>query len=256
MAVHSTAFVEPGARLGENVEIGPFCSVGADVTIGDGTKLLSHVAVAGRTAIGKNCTIYPFASIGHAPQDLKWGGERTIVTIGDENVIREYVTINSAQGEGETTSIGSGNLLMAYVHVAHNCQVGSNVIMANAATLAGHVHIHDCVVLGGLVGVHQFVKVGSYSMIGGLTKVVQDIAPFTLVDGNPATTHGLNSIGLKRRGFSVQDRTMLKEIYRIFFRSPSGLAESIGTIQEQYGDNDHARYFLDFVRSSTRGIVR
>jgi UDP-N-acetylglucosamine acyltransferase len=256
MAVHSTAFVEPGARLGVNVEIGPFCSVGADVTIGDGTKLISHVAVAGRTAIGKNCTIYPFASLGHAPQDLKWGGERTIVTIGDENVIREYVTINSAQGEGETTSIGSGNLLMAYVHVAHNCQVGSNVIMANAATLAGHVHIHDCVVLGGLVGVHQFVKVGSYSMIGGLTKVVQDIAPFTLVDGNPATTHGLNSIGLKRRGFSVQDRTMLKEIYRIFFRSPSGLAESIGIIQEQYGDNEHARYFLDFVRSSTRGIVR
>jgi len=256
MAVHSTAFVSPGARLGADVEIGPFCVVGEDVTIGDGTRLISHVTVEGRTTIGKRCTIYPFASIGHAPQDLKWGGERTLVTIGDDNVIREYVTVNSAQGEGETTSIGSGNLLMAYVHVAHNCQVGSNVIMANAATLAGHVHIDDCVVLGGLVGVHQFVKIGSYSMVGGISKIVQDVAPYVLVDGNPATTHGLNAIGLKRRGFSAEDRAMLKDIYKIFFRSGLGSAESIQAIEEKYGNNKAAVYFLDFVRASTRGILR
>jgi UDP-N-acetylglucosamine acyltransferase len=257
MKISNLSSVDPGAQIGKNVEIGPFCTVGPEVIIGDNTRLMSHVCVQGPSEIGKNNVIYPFASIGLAPQDLKWQGEKTGLKIGDNNTIREYVTMNQAQGEGEKTIVGSDNLFMAYTHIAHNCVVGNSTIFANAATLAGHVHVHDFAVIGGLVGVHQFVSIGKYAMIGGASKIVQDIGPYLLADGNPAEIRGINSTGLKRRGFSSEERGVIKNIYKIYFRKNLTSNQALAEIEIEYSNkNKLVNDFVAFIKNSSRGILR
>ena len=200
--IHDTAIVHAGAEIGENVSIGPYSIVGENVRIGDGCHIGSCVLIDGYTELGKNNRVFHGAAIGSIPQDLKYRGARSYVTIGDDNTIREYVTINAATDEDESTVVGSNNLLMAYVHIAHNCVIGDNVILANAVNLAGHVVVQDFAIIGGLVPVHQFVTVGAHSFIGGGSRIAQDIPPFVKVAGNPPQISGLNSIGLRRRGFT------------------------------------------------------
>src|SRR6478672_7981813 len=204
-SIHETAIVSSSAQLGENSYIGPFCTVGDDVTIGDGVRLDSHVVIEGKTIIGKDTRVYPFVSIGLAPQDLKYGGEPTAVEIGERNHIREFVTVHrGTEGGGGITRIGNDNLLMAQAHVAHDCQIGSHVIMANAATLAGHVEIADRANIGAYSGVHQFCRVGVEAFVGGYSVVVKDAMPFAVIQGNHAKCYGANRVGLRRKGYSPE----------------------------------------------------
>lgn len=256
MSVSNLSSIHPTAEIGKNVEIGPFCLIGPGVKIGDNTRLISHVCIQGPTIIGEDNVIYPFASIGLDPQDLKWQGEKTGLEIGDGNTIREYVTMNQAQGIGEKTIVGSNNLFMAYVHIAHNCIVGNSTIFANAATLAGHVSVHDFAVIGGLVGVHQFVSIGKYSMIGGASKIVQDIGPYILADGNPSKVRGINSTGLKRRGFSVEERKIVKDIYKLFFKKNLTAEQALKELALKYENNSVVNEFTNFVKQSSRGMLR
>lgn len=254
--IHETAVVHTGARIGKDVEIGPYAVIGENVLIGDGTKIGAHVVIDGWTSIGKHCTIYPGASIGSDPQDLKFRDEKSYVFIGDNTKIREFATVNRATGEGEETRIGSNCLLMAYTHVAHNCVVGNNVIMSNAATLAGHVIVEDRAVIGGLAGVHQFVKIGRNAMVGGATKIVQDIPPFVIVDGNPAKVAGLNNVGLARAGLSDTAKRNLKKAYRILYRSGLSLAQAIAVMEQELDACEEIEHMLRFLRNVERGICR
>lgn len=254
--IHETAVIHPGARIGKDVEVGPYAVIGENVVIGDGTKIGAHVVIDGWTSIGKNCVIYPSASIGTEPQDLKFRGEKSYVFIGDNCKIREFATVNRATGEGEETRVGSGCLLMAYTHIAHNCVVGNNVVMSNAATLAGHVVVEDRAVIGGLAGVHQFVKIGRNAMIGGASKVVQDVPPFVIVDGHPAKVCGLNNVGLARAGISELSRRNLKKAYKILFRSGLILAQAIAVMEQELDSCEEVEHFLRFLRNAERGICR
>lgn len=254
--IHETAVIHPGARLGKEVEVGPYAVIGENVLIGDGTKIGAHVVIDGWTSIGKNCVIYPSASIGTEPQDLKFRGEKSYVFIGDNTRIREFATVNRATGEGEETRVGSNCLLMAYTHVAHNCIVGNHVIMSNAATLAGHVIIEDRVIIGGLAGVHQFVKIGRNAMIGGASKVVQDVPPFVIVDGHPAKVAGLNNVGMARAGIGEIARRNLKKAYKILFRSGLTLAQAIAVMEQELESCEEVEHFLRFLRNAERGICR
>ena len=201
--IHATAIVADAAEIGENVSIGPYCIVGGDVKLADGVELLSHVVVDGHTEIGEENEIFPFAAVGTRSQDLKWKGGTTWTVIGDRNTIRENVTIHSATGDGDATRIGSDNLLLSYVHIAHDVRLGNHIIMSNVATLAGHVEVEDNVVIAGLAAVHQFCRVGRFAIIGGCSKVVQDVPPYMLADGSPARSKTINKIGLERNGFSI-----------------------------------------------------
>ncbi len=254
--IHETAVIHAGARLGKDVEVGPYAVIGENVLIGDGTKIGAHVVIDGWTSIGRNCVIYPGASIGSDPQDLKFKGEKSYVFIGDNTKIREFATVNRATGEGEETRIGSNCLLQAYTHVAHNCIVGNYVIMSNAATLAGHVIVEDRVVIGGLAGVHQFVKVGRNAMIGGLTKVTQDIPPFVIVDGHPARVSGLNNVGISRAGISEVAKRNLKKAYKILYRSGLSLSQAIAVMEQELESCEEVEHFLRFLRNAERGICR
>lgn len=254
--IHETAVIHPGARLGKDVEVGPYAVIGENVIIGDGTKVGAHVVIDGWTSIGKNCVIFPGASIGAEPQDLKFYGEKSYVFIGDNNKIRECVTVNRATGEGEETRIGSNCLLMAYAHVAHNCVVGNNVVLANAATLAGHVVVEDRAIVGGLAGVHQFVKIGRNAMIGGASKVVQDVPPYVIVDGHPAKVAGLNNVGLSRNGVSEMARRNLKRAYRILYRNGLSLAQAIAVMEQELDSCPEIEHFMRFLRNAERGICR
>ncbi len=254
--IHETAVIYPGARLGKDVEIGPYAVIGENVVIGDETKISAHVVIDGWTSIGKNCVIYPGASIGADPQDLKFAGEKSYVFIGDNTKIRECATVNRATGEGEETRIGSNCLMMAYTHVAHNCVVGNHVIMSNAATLAGHVVVEDRAVIGGLAGVHQFVKIGRNAMIGGASKVVQDVPPFIIVDGRPARVSGLNNVGMSRSGMNEQARRSMKKAYRILYRSGLRLQEAIAMMEQELDSCEEVEHFLRFLRNAERGICR
>lgn len=230
--VHSSAIVDPKAQLGEGVEIGPFCVVGADVVLDDGVVLHSHVAVAGRTRIGPRSQVFPFASIGHVPQDLKYGGEPSELVVGADNRIREHVTMNpGTEGGGMVTRVGDGCLFMVGAHVAHDCQIGDRVIMANNATLAGHVAIGDHAIIGGLAAVHQFVRIGHNAMIGGMSGVEHDVIPFGLVMGERARLHGLNIVGLKRSGFEREDIQSLKQAYKTIFAEGGTIAERISELR-------------------------
>lgn len=259
--VHPTAVVEAGAQLDTDVEIGAYSVVGPHVVIGAGTAIGPHVVVQGHTRIGRNNRIHPFASIGGPPQDKKYAGEPTRLEIGDDNTIREYVTINTGtvQDTG-VTRIGSDNWLMAYVHIAHDCVVGDHTIFANEAQLAGHVAIGDWVILGGKTGVHQFVKIGPHAMTAGGTILVQDVPPYVMGAGHPASAKGMNVEGLRRRGFSAEALAALRRAYKTLYRDGLSLAQAIEQLEAQLAEQpDHAAQlqpFLQFVRTSERGILR
>jgi len=254
--IHPTALVSKDVRLSEGAEIGPYCIVGKGVKIGRNTRLISHVVIE-NTEIGDNCTVYPFTVIGLPPQDLKYNGEKTFVRIGNNNVIREYTTIHRASVGGDgVTEIGNNNFLMAYVHIAHDCKIGSSTIMANATTLAGHVEVEDFVVIGGLVAIHQFTRIGAYAMVGGFSGVVQDIPPYTTASGNRAKLYGLNTVGLKRNGFKDSTIKELKQAYRILFRSKLTLKEAIDMVRREVRQSKEVKHLIEFIEKNKRGICR
>jgi UDP-N-acetylglucosamine acyltransferase len=257
MNIHPTAIISPDATLAEGVEVGPYSMIGPDCHIGKNTSIGSHVVIESHTDIGEGCRISQFASIGGAPQDLKYRGEATRVVIGNFNTIREYVTINRATiADIGVTLIGDHNLLMAYCHVAHNCRLENHIVMANAANLAGHIHVEDYAIIGGLSGVHQFTRIGAHCIIGGASAVTKDVPPFVMASGNYAKLFGLNMIGLKRRGFTDETIQALKSAYRIVFRSSLLLSAAIKKVEQEVEDLPEVRQFLTFIRESKRGLCR
>ncbi len=255
--VHPTAIVHPRAELADGVEIGPYAVVGEHVRIGPRTRIDSHVVLDGRTTMGADCQVFPFCSIGQAPQDLKYAGEPTRLTIGDQNVFREYVTLNrGTEAGGGATTIGGHNFFMAYVHVAHDCHIGDHTVLANAATLAGHITIGDWATVGGLVGIHQYVRIGAYAMIGGCSGLGQDVPPYVIAAGRPAMLYALNSIGLKRRGFTEEQLHALKQAYQVLFRSGLKRKEAIKRVTVECSASPDAMALVRFIEQSERGICR
>lgn len=254
--IHPTAIVDNNAKIGDNVVIGPYSVIGPEVIIGDGTIIESHVVIEGETIIGKNNYIYSFASIGKEPQDLKFDGEKTRVVIGDNNKIREFVTIHRGTNDKWETRIGNNCLIMAYVHIAHDCIIGNHCILANAATFAGHVEVEDYAVVGGLTAVHQFTRVGRHSMIGGCSAVTQDVVPYMLSEGNKARAVYINIVGLQRRGFSEEQIKTLRDVYKIIFKKKLKLNDALETLENTYPNNEDVRLMVEFIRKSKRGIAR
>ena len=256
-AIHFTAIVDARAKLGAKVTVGPYTIIDGEVEVGEGTAIGAHNVITGRTKIGRDNRIFHFCSIGEANQDKKYRGEPTEVVIGDRNTIREYCSINRGTvQDGGVTRVGNDNWLMAYVHIAHDCQVGDNTVFANNATLAGHVEIGDWTVLGGFVGVHQHVKVGAHVMAGISAVVTQDVPPFITIAGNPTAPHGLNAEGLKRRGFSPEAISALKRSYKTLYKSGLSLAEARAELEKQAAECPEVRTLADFLATSTRGILR
>ena len=255
--IHSTAIIHEGAEIAENVQIGPYSVIGENVKIGAGTVVGPHAVIEGITEIGCDNRIFQFASIGAIPQDLKYAGEKTRLKIGDGNLIREFTTIHlgTAGGGGETV-IGSQNLFMAYSHVAHDCRVGNHCVLANCATLGGHVEVHDYAILGGLSAVHQFCRIGVHCMISGGTLIGKDICPYTIAQGERAKPAGINTIGLQRRGFSEEVIRNLKKAYKILFRSGLTLKEALETVKKEIQITPELKIILDFFENSERGIAR
>ncbi len=254
--IHPSAIVHPGARVGAGCEIGPYCIIGEQVTLGEKCKLHSHVVIDGHTRLGRENEIFPFASIGLKTQDLKWKGGVTRVEIGDHNTFRECVTVHSATGNGEVTSIGSNNHILAYSHIAHNCLLGNHIIMSNVATLAGHVTVGDYAVIGGLAAIHQFCRIGKMSMIGGCSKVVQDVPPFMMADGNPAETRTVNKIGMERNGLSEKSQSAMRQAFKILFREGLTISNALVQLEKQLPELEEVQYLIQFVRSSERGISK
>lgn len=254
--VHPTAIVEDGAHIGAGVHIGPYCTVGSQARIGDGARLQSHVVVAGRTTIGPRTQVYPFASLGHAPQDLKYRGEDTALIIGADNKIREHVTMNpGTEGGGGETVVGDGGLFMAGCHVAHDCRIGNGVILANNAACAGHVTLGDGAILGGLCGLHQFVRVGAYAMVGGMAGVEKDVIPYGSVIGNRAALGGLNLVGMKRRGFDRETIHAARAAYRIIFEGEGDFADRIAAAVAAYPEVEPVKEMADFLAAGgSRGF--
>ncbi len=250
--IHATAIVAPGASIADNVAIGAYCVVGEQVTLSSGVRLESHVVLGGHTSIGANCHIFPFASLGLQPQDLKYDGEPSKLEIGDNNTIREHVTMNpGTAGGGMMTRVGTGCLFMVGVHIAHDCVIGDHVIMANNATLGGHVAVGDYAILGGLSAVHQFVRIGRHAMVGGMSGVEQDVIPFGSVMGDRANLSGLNIIGLKRREFSRDDIHALRTAYRMIFGDGGTMAERLEEAAGQFADNEVVMDIVDFIRADS-----
>jgi UDP-N-acetylglucosamine acyltransferase len=254
--IHETAVIYPGARLGRDVEVGPYSVIGENVFIGDGTKIGAHAVIEGWTTIGRDCQIHHGACLGGPPQDLKFKGEKTFLYIGDSTVIREYATIHRATGEGEETRVGSHCMIMGGTHIAHNCLVGNYVIMSNNSGLAGHVVVEDRAIISGMTGVHQFVKIGRNAMVGGASKVVQDVPPYVIADGRPARVCGLNSVGLARAGLSEDVRLNLKKAYRMLYRSGMKLSEAINLMEQELDSSEPVEHLLRFLRNVDRGICR
>jgi len=251
------AIVDAAASLGDGVDVGPFAILGPGVVVGDRTRIEAHTVVHRDTEIGSDNRIGPMASVGGDPQDLKYAGEPTRLIIGSGNRVHEYVTLNrGTAGGGGVTRIGDGNLFMAYAHVGHDCQVGSEIVFANAATLAGHVDVGDHATVGAYSGVHQFCRVAKHAFIGGYSVLTQDALPWVLTVGNRATTHGLNLVGLRRGGYSRESIRALKRCYQELVRSKAKVDEASARLEEEFGEIEEARYFIDFVRSSERGICR
>jgi UDP-N-acetylglucosamine acyltransferase len=257
--VHETAIVAEGARLGPGVKVGPYAIIGADVHLGARTVVEAHAVVDGDTRLGEGNHVFPFASIGLAPQDMKFGGEKTCVRIGDRNVFREGVTVHKGtQGGGGITEIGSDNLFMAQAHVAHDCKVGSNTIFANAATLAGHVEVADYATVGAFSAVHQFCRVGPYAFLGGFTVATMDVLPYSKTVGNrPACLFGPNTLGLKRRGFSADTLAAIRRAYRLLMQSGLPAGEALTRIENEpgVGDQKEVKILVDFIRTAKRGVV-
>ena len=254
--IHPTAVVDPGAEVAADATIGPYCVVGAHVRIGAGSVLMSHVVVDGHSTLGAGCTVYPFASIGTRTQDLKFRGGNPRVEIGDQTTIRESVTVNAATKDGDATRVGTKCLLMAYAHVAHDCVVGDEAIIANCGTLAGHVILESQSIIGGLTGVHQFVRVGRRAIVGGCSKVTQDIPPFMMADGHPIRVRGINRVGLERRGVPRDTQRQLKAAYRILYRRGLSTGKAADTMEYELAPIPEIEALLGFIRSSERGITK
>jgi UDP-N-acetylglucosamine acyltransferase len=254
--IHSSSIVHPNARVGANAEIGPYCIVGENVTIGPRTVLQAHVVVNGWTDIGEDCQIYPFATIGASSQDRKYSGERAFTKVGSRTVLREYVSVQRATGADTITSVGDDCLLLAYVHIAHNCVVGNSVTMSNLAQLAGHVEIGDYATIGGQAGIHQFTRIGRYAMVGGASKLTKDAPPFFLIEGNPARAYGLNSVGLRRSGFSVEERNQIKKFYKILYDPKLNVSQAIDAMKAEVS-TDPGRELIAFLEApSERGVLK
>jgi UDP-N-acetylglucosamine acyltransferase len=251
------AIIDPSAKIGENVTIGPWTLIGPDVEIGDGTWVGSHVVIKGPARIGKNNKIHQFASLGEAPQSINYAGEDTALEIGDENVIREFCTLNrgTLQGGG-VTKVGNRNFFMSYVHIAHDCNVGNDIIFANNAALSGHVKVGDWAGFGGFSAVHQFCQIGAHAFVAGETSVPKDVLPFILVSGHPATAYGLNNVGLRRRGFDEPKISALRNAYNIIYRQGYTVAEAAANLEVLASEHNEIQLLIDALNTSTRGIVR
>jgi UDP-N-acetylglucosamine acyltransferase len=254
--VHPTALVDPGAELGEGVEIGPYCLVGSGVRLGAGCWLQGHVNIEGPSEIGAGNRFHVFCSIGAKSQDLKYEGEPTYLEIGEGNTFRESCTVNRGTAPGARTRIGSRGTFLAYAHVAHDCTVGDDVIFSNNGTLAGHVEVGDHAIVGGLTAVHQFCRIGAHAILGGCTKVVQDVPPYMVADGNPAEVRAVNSVGLQRRGFSAESIRRLKDAFRVLYRSDLNVSQAMERLRAEAGESPEVAALIAFVEASERGITR
>lgn len=255
--IHKTAIISSKAEIADSVSIGPYCIIGEGAKIKKGSRLISNVIIEGNTEIGENCTVYPYATIGLPPQDLKYKNEKTGVKIGKRNIIREYASIHRASVGGDgLTEIGDSNFLMAYVHIAHDCKIGSSIAMANAATLAGHVVVEDFAFVGGVVAIHQFTRIGAYSMVGGFSGIGQDVPPFTMASGARAKLYGLNVIGLKRHGFSEEAINNLKKAYKVLFREKRTLKDALKKIKSELAGTPEVERLVEFIEKNKRGICR
>ena len=254
--IHPSSVIDPSAILHPDVEVGPFCHIGPQVEIGCGTRLIGHVSIAGPTHIGEGNVFYPYCSIGQRSQDLKYTSEPTYLKIGNNNSFREFCTVNRGTLPGTKTIVGHHGNFLAYSHIAHDCIVGDHVLFSNNGTLAGHVIVEDHVVISGLSGVHQFCRLGQHSIIGGCTKIVQDVPPYMIADGNPAEVRGINQVGLERRGFLPEDTRTLREAYRLLYRSNLNVKQACEKIAADFSGPDVIARLLAFVASSKRGIIR
>jgi len=256
--IHPTAIISPLARIGNSVRIGPCCVVGANVELGDECVLHSHVVLEGHSRFGRGNEFFPFAVVGGKTQDLKYSGEPTSLEVGDLNVFRESCTVHRGTHEGSPTRIGSHNLLLCYAHVAHDCQLGNHIILSNSVGLAGHIVVEDYAIISGLAAAHQFCRIGAHSIIGGLSKVVQDVPPFMIVDGNPAVTRGLNLVGLQRRGFDEEDIRALKAAYKkLFLKKDINLATALSSLKATHvADTPQVSRLIRFIETSERGVIR
>jgi UDP-N-acetylglucosamine acyltransferase len=254
--IHPTAIIHPNAKIGANCQIGPFCVIGEHVTMGDECKLHSHVVVDGCTTMGRGNEIFPFAAIGTKTQDLKYKGGMPKLQIGDQNVFREGVTIHCATNDGESTVLGSNNLLLTNVHIAHDCQLGNHIIMSSVSALAGHVVVEDNVVLAGYVAVHQFCRIGKLVMVGGCSKIRQDVPPYMLADGQPAEVHTINKVGIERYGISAEAQNALKQAYKILFRETLPMTQALAKVESDLPQLPEIKHLVEFIRASERGISR
>ena len=254
--IHPTAIVEPAVQLGADVEIGPFVYLGGQARIGDRTRIQHHASVEGNTALGADCEVFPYCSIGAKTQDLKYRGGNPGVRIGDRNVFREYVSVHAATYDGDFTTIGDDNTILAYSHVAHDCQLGSHIVMSNSISLAGHVIVEDHVTIGGAAGVHQFCRVGAYAMVSAFAKIVQDITPFFVADGQPAVIRAINKVGLERKGFTAEQLDRVKQIHRILFREGLNRTQALEKLQaHEQAATAEFRRVLEFAQKSERGMA-
>lgn len=254
--IHPTAIIHPKANVAQSCDIGPYCVIGEHVTLGENCKLHSHVVVDGHTVLGARNEIFPFASIGLKTQDLKYKGGVTHLRIGDDNVFREGVTIHSATADGAATVVGSHNLLLTYVHIAHDCQLGNHIIMSGFVGLAGHVVVEDHAVLGGYTAVHQFCRIGTRCMTGGCSRIPQDVAPYTIVEGNPAVARAINKINLERAGFSDEAQTALRSAYKIIFREELSTVNALAKVEAELPALLEVKHLVQFIRASERGICK
>ncbi|MEO7318237.1 MAG: acyl-ACP--UDP-N-acetylglucosamine O-acyltransferase [Chthoniobacteraceae bacterium] len=254
--IHPTAVIDPGARIGEGCEVGPYCVIGADVELGEGCRLQHHVSLAGPSRFGKENVFFPFSTLGQRTQDLKYTSEPTHLIVGDGNTFREFVTVHRGTTSESSTRIGNRGYFLAYVHVAHDCTVGDEVVFSNNGTLAGHVEVGDFAILGGLTAVHQYCRIGAHAMTGGCSKIVQDVPPFMLADGNPAKVRSYNKVGMERRGFDAQTMRAVREAYRIIYRLSLNLPQAIDQMRADLPELPEIEQILAFVSSSQRGIIR
>ena len=254
--IHPTAIIDPKAEIDSAVEIGPYSVVGPNVKIGAGCQIGAHVVIDGYTTIGRDNRIFTGAVVGSQAQDLKHRGGKCRLVIGDNNTIREYATINTSTNEENATRIGNTNLLMAYTHVAHECEIHDGVVMANDATLAGHVTVEDKVILGGLAAVHQFVRIGTMTIIGGCSKVTKDVMPYSMVDGHPITWQGVNSVGLKRNGVPEDTRADIKRVFKIICRSNLNTSQALERIRAEFDSRPEVNYLVEFIENSSRGVCK
>jgi UDP-N-acetylglucosamine acyltransferase len=254
--IHPTAVIDATAQIGENCEIGPYCVVGAGVELGPECWLQHHISVSGPSKIGRGNKFFAFSSIGQQTQDLKYAGEPTHLVVGDENTFREFVTVHRGTAPGSTTRVGSGGNFLAYAHIAHDCTIGDNVIFSNNGTVAGHVEVQDHAIVGGLTAVHQFCRIGAYALTGGCSKIVQDVPPFMIADGNPAKVRSYNKVALERHGFSDQTHRAIKEAYRLIYRSALNLQQAVEQIRTDLPETPEIARLITFVTNSPRGIIK